>query len=47
MNAIVSKLDDAGEVWIVKAKFVKQLEAVQMTAEKKWKLNYDKLPGMQ
>ena len=34
MNVIVSKLEYAGEVWEGDAKFVKQLETVQMTAAK-------------
>ena len=34
MNAIVPKLEHAVEVWEGNAKFVKQLEAVQMTAAK-------------
>ena len=34
MNGIVPKLEYAGEVWEGNAKFVKQLEAVQMTAAK-------------
>ena len=34
MNLIVPKLDYAGEVWEGNAKFVKQLETVQMTAAK-------------
>ena len=35
MNVIVPKLEHAGEVWEGNAKFVKQLETVQMTAAKK------------
>ena len=35
MNVIVSKLEYAGEVWEGNAKFVKQLETVQITAAKK------------
>ena len=34
INMILSKLDYAGEVWKGSAKFVKQLETVQMTAAK-------------
>ena len=34
-NAIVPKLEYAGEVWEGNAKFVKQLETVQMTAAEK------------
>ena len=34
MNVIVPKLEYAGEVWEGNAKFVKQLETVQMTAAK-------------
>ena len=35
MNAILPKLEYAGEVWEGNAKLVKQLETVQMTASKK------------
>ena len=35
MNVIVPRLEYAGEVWEGNAKFVKQLETVQMTAAKK------------
>ena len=35
-NVIVPKLEYAGEVWEGNAKFVKQLEAVQMTTTKKY-----------
>ena len=35
MDAIVPKLEYAGEVWQGNAKFVEQLETVQMTAAKK------------
>ena len=35
MNVIVPKLEYAGEAWEGNAKFVKQLETVQMTAAKK------------
>ena len=34
INVIVPKLEYAGEVWEGNAKFVKQLETVQMTAAK-------------
>ena len=34
MNVIVPKLEYAGEVWEGNAKFVKQLETMQMTAAK-------------
>ena len=34
INVVVPKLDFAGEVWEGNAKFVKQLETVQMTAAK-------------
>ena len=34
INAIVPKLEYAGEVWEGNAKFVKQLERVQTTASK-------------
>ena len=42
-NVIVPKLEYAGEVWEGNAKFVKQLETVQMPAAKKilgWMLKY-------
>ena len=35
MNVILPKLEFAGEVWEGNAKFVKQLERVQMAAAKK------------
>ena len=35
MSVIVPKLEYAGEVWKGNAKFVKQVEMVQMTAAKK------------
>ena len=35
MNVIVQKLEYAGEIWEGNAKFVKQLETVQMVAAKK------------
>ena len=35
VNVVVRKLEYAGEVWGGNAKFVKQLETVQMTAAKK------------
>ena len=35
MSVIVPMLEYAGEVWEGNAKFVKQLETVQMTAAKK------------
>ena len=42
MNAIVSRLEFAGALWEGNAKFVKQVETVQMTAAKNTRmLKYD------